>query len=379
MQRYIPYYFLVLLPAWLAACVKPYTPEPVKADNHFLVVDGVINASPGSETTISLSRTTRLGDSLVFNPERNAQVWIEGSSGGSYPVADWGDGTYRSGPLTLQQSGAYRLRIRTAAGKEYQSDFVPVKVAPPIDSLNWKQDNNIVISVNTHDPAGNTRYYRWEYKETWEYHSFYETDLYVKDRYIYYADSNFQVYRCWDSAYSSDIVTRSTVNLSEDQVRNYPVATVIRNSGKMAVRYSILVKQYAITEGAFRFWQILEKNTEQLGTLFDAQPSQLKGNLVCVSDPAEPVIGFVSAGTASEARIFIDAADLVDWVPDISGFGCPLITVPYNTVDYRIFDYPDTSYSPYYFVTGGGMVLSKKYCLVCTELGGTNFKPSYWR
>ena len=58
---------------------------------------------------------------------------------------------------------------------------------------------------------------------------------------------------------------------------------------------------------------MMKKNTESLGTIFDAQPSEIKGNIYSASDPAEPVIGYISATTIEEKRIFIEQADLDGW------------------------------------------------------------------
>jgi hypothetical protein len=49
---------------------------------------------------------------------------------------------------------------------------MPVQNNPPIDSISWKRDEEGVrVFVNTHNPEGNTRYYRWEFEETWEIRS----------------------------------------------------------------------------------------------------------------------------------------------------------------------------------------------------------------
>jgi hypothetical protein len=39
------------------------------------------------------------------------------------------------------------------------------------------------------------------------------------------------------------------------------------------------VYQYALTKDQYDYWTELKKNSEQLGTLFDAQPSQLNSNI----------------------------------------------------------------------------------------------------
>jgi hypothetical protein len=79
---------------------------------------------------------------------------------------------------------------------------------------------------------------------------------------------------------------------------------------QLSVLYSIFVRQYALTEDGYNFLSLMQSNTESLGTIFDPQPSQLKGNIQCLTNPNEPVVGYVSAGTVQQQRIFISRNQL---------------------------------------------------------------------
>lgn len=370
---------ILLTVAWLIACKKPYNPPEIRTETNFLVIEGSIACGADAVTTIILSRTTNPGDSILFHPELNAFVYIDEEQGSIFPITEQGDGIYRTQPLNLDPTKKYRLKIRTADNKNYISDYVSVKTSPAIDSLTWKQDGDVTVSVNTHDPLNNTRYYRWEYNETWTYASLFHAEWIVKDGWIYVHDSITQIDSCWRTANSNNIVLGSSVALSEDVISDFPVAIIPQHHEKIGKRYSILVKQYALTEEAFRYLQLIKKNTEQLGTLFDAQPSQLKGNIHSADNPNEPVIGFVTASTITEKRMFILHDQLTDWKPtySIESCGAPII-INQNPVDYRIWDYPDPTYTIYYYIMGGTMAIIKKTCIDCRERGGTNVKPSFW-
>ena len=380
MKRILQILSVILLSiSGLPGCKKPYNPPEIKTETNFLVVDGSITCGNNAVTSITLSRTTNLGDSILFNPELNAVLSIEQEQGTIFPVTEQGNGVYISQPLNLDPAKKYRLQIRTAGNKNYVSDYVTAKTSPAIDSLTWKQDGDVTISVHTHDPLNNTRYYRWEYNETWTYASLFHAEWIVKDGWIYVHDSITQIDSCWRSANSNNIVVGSSVALSEDVISDFPVAVVPQHHEKIGKRYSILVKQSALTEEAFRYLQLIQKNTEQLGTLFDAQPSQLKGNIHPADNPNEPVIGFISASTVTEKRIFIQHDQLTDWVPtySIETCGNPLI-INQNMTDYRIWDYPDPAYTILYYIMGGTMAIIKKPCIDCRERGGVNVKPSFW-
>ncbi|HRO69173.1 MAG TPA: DUF4249 domain-containing protein [Chitinophagaceae bacterium] len=360
-----------------SGCKKPYEPRVLSTITNFLVVDGNIAVGNDQVTRIVLSRTTRLSDSVTFDPENNATVLIEQEQGGMIQLFNRNNGLYESPVLSLQPGANYRLRVLTA-NKEYFSEFVSARVSPPIDSVTWRQDNDVFIYVNTHDPSNQTRYYRWEYVETWNYASFLVSPWAVSDGLIFVKDSLTQTDSCWRSLASSQILVASTAALSQDVVSNFQLARVQQHSEKIGMGYNILVRQYAITDEAYRYFSLIQKNTEQLGTLFDGQPSQLKGNIHCTQDPGEPVIGFVTASTVSEKRTVIRNKE-VDWNFIQPGPDCsPTIVIPQHPDNFKIYDYPDPEYTIYYYITGGTMRLAKKVCLDCRALGGTNEKPAFW-
>jgi len=67
-----------------------------------------------------------------------------------------------------------------------------------------------------------------------------------------------------------------------------------------------------LTSAAFNYLTLIEKNSQQLGTLFDPQPSELPGYIHSTSNPAEPVLGYLSAVAPQEKRLFIDASQVTD-------------------------------------------------------------------
>jgi hypothetical protein len=129
----------------------------------------------------------------------------------------------------------------------------------------------------------------------------------------------------------------------------------------------------------YGYYELMKKNTETLGTIFDAQPSEAIGNIKCISDPQEPVIGYVTASSIEEKRFFINASELSDWkfYED-----CPMGTVPNIPDSIRqayqsgssIFaaHYPDFGTRPDFYY------MSYKACVECPARGGILQKPSYW-
>jgi hypothetical protein len=145
----------------------------------------------------------------------------------------------------------------------------------------------------------------------------------------------------------------------------------------MEIRYSILVRQYPLDQQAYTYWLNVQKNSQNLGGLFDLQPGQLPGNIHGVTNPRDPVVGYVSACSIAEKRIFIDNDQLPGWQsnPDKS---CPILTVPPPDPNNVVFwNYPDTSFQLYYYASGS-MIITYKSCLNCEYQGGTIVKPDFW-
>lgn len=296
------------------SCKKAYEPNIVNDDLRLLVVEGVLNSGNDS-TFINISRTVKLDQGTGINPEKNAQVSVESESGTTYQLEEKNDGEYVAGALPIDPTAKYRLQIKTADGKTYLSTYEEVKVNPEIDNISYdKKSDGLRININTHDASNNARYYRWHYEETWEFNtsfkSFYKSN---GDTVLGRDMVNDDIYHCWSDDKSRAILLGSSAKLSQDIIKDAQLTSIPAESEKIGVKYSILVKQYALTKNAFEFWQNLKKNTEQLGTIFDPQPSQIKGNITSESDPNEVVIGYFSICNVTQKRSFIDKSQLMSY------------------------------------------------------------------
>ena len=288
-------------------------------------------------------------------------------------------GVYTSPPLNLDITQNYSLAITTTDNRKYASDPVICRQTPPIDSLWWEEPGDFTVYVNTHDPANNIHYYRWDYTETYENDAQLQTAWGENNHLIYAVDSSNQRFKCYSSAHSTNIMVNTSANLGQDMIQRFPVEVVPNGDPRINLKYSVLVRQYALTEDAYNYWSLAQKTSQRLGTLFDLQPSQLVGNIHCLTNPGEPVIGFMSASTIQQQRIFVFQSDLLNWIHNPPVYQCDTLEIPTNGMDYRIYDYPDSNYAPYYFNGPTVLVLATRKCLDCLLFGQTNQAPPYWR
>jgi hypothetical protein len=374
MNRSLLFYIVLIL----LSCKKPYNPTVVANSVNFLVVEGMINIG-GMESNIRLSRTTNLQD-LKSKPESGAEVTIENESNTTYSMMDFGGGNYRFfGNLTADVR--YRLRIKTKAGATYLSDFVEYKLTKPIDQINAEiKPNGLLITLNSQDDTNNSTYYRFEYDETWQFQSRYESQLIVKNGSIINRNALENIYNCFGNSSSSAITIASTAKLSKDILYKSPITFIKSTDEKISIRYSILVRQYAISEQEYNFWETLKKNTENVGSIFDPQPSFVSGNIKCVSNPSEKALGYIGAGSFTEQRIFVDKSNLPQEWKKEDPFKCELDSIPVSNIDLFL---NNPNYTPVYSLTDAGKNIIAYYgsnikCVDCTTRG-TKQKPIFWQ
>ena len=306
------------LMALLSACTDSYLPDVLQNPEGFLVVDGFIN--PQGITIFKLTRTYAIGAKTAPPAEAKATVYVEEESGPRYALRESPAGTYASaGALALNPTKRYRLHLNTAGGQEFASDYVAVKITPPLDQVKWQiTPDGLGVYLSTHDDTKRTQYYRLETDETWEITPVYSPAI----------EYNFGIRNiavpfprlCYGNAHSTVVQLEKTTSYTEDALVDYRVRLLPSNSERLFTRYSLLVQQHALTKEEYGYWEQLRKNTENLGTLFDPQPSQLTGNVRCLTNPNTPALGYVGAHSLAEKRIFIARTDLPRSQRVLSGY-----------------------------------------------------------
>ncbi len=362
----------------LLTCKEPFAPAIVAKNNSYLVVEGLINTGADS-TFIKLSRTSPLEDKTSIKPELGAVVNVEADNNQSYPLKDLGKGVYASAGLNLDPNKKYRLKIKTSNNKTYLSAFVEAKVSPVIDSLSYEvKDDGVQIYSNTHDPSNKSIYYRWEYADAWQFTALNYSLMIAQGGIVRDRTAEEQIFACWGSSNSTNIILGSSAKLEQDVINKAPVLFIAAGSEKISKKYSILVKQYILTKEGFEFWEGLKKNTENLGSIFDAQPSQLIGNIHNVVDADEPVLGFISAGTTQQKRIFIEREKLpTTWLTKYP-FECRTDTLRGADVARFIHTNIVVVLEKVPAEQKGGYVTAPKECADCTIRGVTK-KPAFWQ
>lgn len=371
---------LLTLVITLGGCKERFEPDIQMYETGFLVVEGYINIGTKVITTLTLSRTTPVNQSKVKVSETNALVTIENSTGESFQLLQTEPGVYISDSLTLSLSETYRINI-SIAGKIYLSDFVTPIETPDIDSVYWQlqANNDVLISISTHDYTGEVQLYQWEYDEVWEIKSPF-LSLYDYTGGTTFMNRTAEEIRnmqtCWKYKENYGFNTFSTKDLEQNAVLNRPVLNIPNNSERLSVRYSIEVRQHALSNEGYAYIQLILKNSESLGTFFDPLPGQLTGNIYCTST-SEPVVGLIGAYSTKTKRIEITSAE----VPTSNySLGCLDTLIMYDSESLSTLMRYNLALKFHFSepLVRDGVYIIPNYCADCRTLGGTNIKPAHW-
>jgi Domain of unknown function (DUF4249) len=363
----------------LIRCVEPYDLPVGEGDVKFLVVDGFLNTADG-KVTVNLFRATKITTAgLPF--EENSLVTLEDSDGNTYPLTALDSGRYTGTVPTLDFDNQYRLYIKTAAGKEYRSAFIAIRHTPEIKEVGWKAyPDGTQITVDTEGENNNTRYYRWTFEETWEYHTRYVSYLTFNDTGVVVPRLPDQMIdKCYRTVPSTQIYTMSTVPFAEDIVNDYELPFLPIGTEKLSHRYSILVKQYAISKETYEYLEKLKKTSQGLSGLYAPQPSTVKGNIRNIADASEAVLGYFDAGQSTEKRLLIGKEGVPSYLQldyRDNSIVCWFDTLqnPPNTDRFVLGDYAfdrDTQEFK-------GITFTTVECADCRVKKGVTKKPEFW-
>lgn len=388
-------------------CIEEIEIETESFENA-LVIDAIIT-NEDKQHEVFLSRTYPFEDGGT-NPESNANVTITGN-GTIYEFEEDDAGRYVSKTsFRAVPNVDYQLQISTNNGRTYNSSLMRLTPIAQIDALyairetNDDGTNGMSMYVDTYDPTGNSKYYRYEYEETFKVQppSFVNQDLiriilpqdpfndcYICSVKLVVRSEDKRI--CYRTETSQNINLTNTNDFTEDRVSRYLTHFVRSDDYKISHRYSLLVKQYVHSGEVYNYLDALSNFSEE-GSLFSqVQPGFIASNLVSETNLNEKVIGFFEAASVSTKRIFFNYDDFYPNEPlppyiNSCQPSAPLRCVPenFNTVrcgglmngiDRNIIVYRgmNTGQIP----RGGAYLMVDRECGDCTALGDIE-PPEFW-
>ena len=302
--------YLILMLFVLAGCIEPYNAKTDSIDS-ILVVEGIIT---GETTQITLSKSVGLDESLAGEENmdkfavNHAVVYVECEDGAkSAETYSSGGGKYLIETGELNPDKKYRLAIHLE-GEEYHSSFVAPAVSPPVE-VSFTCDASLIhVCVTTYGHENQPGYYLWSFKEDWEITAtMYGDYASINGRLVFNnLDSPNNRYYCWKKDSSMNLILGTTEKLIENTIREKRIHSFRRTDDRSSFLYRVIVQQNTIHKEAYDFFNNLKKNIEQTGSIFGAIPSEIMGNIRCVSNPAIPVIGYVDVSSSASDEQYLN-------------------------------------------------------------------------
>lgn len=398
--------FLIILIVFTTfTCIDPFYPE-LTSYKPLLVVEGLIT-NENSSYIVRLSHTTQGKDSTTEKVS-DATVSFTDEAGYKTQLTACGNGIYKSDSLTFRGEigKSYRLHIKTSNGNEYQSDSCTMLPVPGIDTIYYEKDmkllNNqsiarqgISIYVDTKGGSDDKYFLRWEYDEAWKF------SVPLPKVYDYFNDStiipisNSDVKEfCWKSAKSTGILTGAILTGESGLLKKQPIQFIAPEiSDRLTIRYSILIKQYSVSQKEYDYWNYLKQVSETEGDIFGSQPFAVLSNIKNINNPSEQVLGYFQVSAVEQKRRFISFDETIPLGIPLYHNSCKRIAK--TPLDYQAPWAPPFTFDDLYnmFLSRPGyafiepvynesgqlikLVFTSSECADCT-ITGTEKKPDFW-
>jgi hypothetical protein len=313
---------LIFLSLIISSCTEPYGIQTNTFEDALVIEATITNELKKQE--IKISRTFTFEESKP-KFESNAIVYLTDDLGNIFNFNEENGKYISEFEFEAIPNRRYKLYIITSNGKQYTSTTEILKEPSSQLEINSNKNNiygveGVEIIANSFDPTGNSKYYRFEYEETYKIKSPKWTTNKLN---ITYNHNNYEVTTwltqkdydsstCYNTVSSNEILLVNTSGLNDDKVADFSIRFLPQNNHIIAYRYSILVKQYVQNLEAHTFYKTLKDFSSDGSILSPNQPGFIEGNINNISNKSEKVIGFFDVSSVSEKRIFFNYNDFFE-------------------------------------------------------------------
>lgn len=371
---------LVALIGLVVSCVEEIAIESVGFEEA-IVIEGTIT-NEAKQHQIKLSKVFAI-DNNGPGHLSGASVKVTGNS--EYVFEETEPGIYISRDSFAARAGVdYQLQV-LVNGEEYESDPMQLTGTSSIGELeatriDYRGENGVAITLDNQTSTGSPNYYRYEYIETFKFNANYYKikDIVIEDGMPVEVPKIKEEYTCYRTEGSQEIILANTNSLSEDSVNDLLINFIGSDNPKISNRYSILVKQYVISRGAYTYYKILEELSGSDNLFSQSQPGFFSGNITNINNPVEKVIGYFDVSSVTSRRTYFNYEDFYDPQSIRPRF------VPFAACEPAVYDTPTLivmveSGTVKWAETLGehSFKVVPARCVDCTRFG-TNEKPEFW-
>ncbi len=367
-----------------SSCIERYDNDYQLDFVPLLVVDGIItNESENQEIILSRSIDVQ---SYGLNAFSGCDVFVIDESGDHYIFYETKDGHYQ-GIIPMEKlvvGNFFKVLITSPNGSEYESGYEEMTFCPKVDSVYYElteprynqstqqMGDGVQIYVDLKVDDSYSQFYRWKLIETYEYHATWPIKRYWAGQWFDEMPADYSKFICYKNSLVRELYSVTTQYVDEEYLKA-PLIYVDNSSQRLLFKYSLLVKQFSLSQNSYRYWDLLKQNSQENGGLFDKQPANIVGNIKCTTNPSEKVLGYFSVSSVTTKRIFIEHVEELEF-KDL--FCDPIIIEGMDIIYSGPADWPIYIAPPP--ENPNGIYSGSKKCFDCTEAGGFIEKPDFW-
>lgn len=324
---------LLLLTIFIISCQEPYDPDLGEVQKA-LVVDAKITNNPGPYL-VTLRNSNSFDSAGYFSVVSGAEIYVTDQYGNvfSFYENDALKGFYYSlEEFQAMEGNTYTLFITTPDQARYES--APQTLLPllPADTLFATKGEQTEIKENgagakvpvsvtganlfidiAEDPAQALQTYRIESISYIQYIKEVETP------------TGSVYFFCWKKKSSNNILlTGSDYKVISPELRSQKAGFLPLGrehyslaQNELLTDYGAIINLHRLNPDTYKFYQQLKELLEAEGKLFDPVPSQIKGNIRCISSPEKLVLGFFEASSVGTFGYHLES-DAEDAIPVFS-------------------------------------------------------------
>lgn len=383
--------FLIFFGLLLNSCTEPHILETNTYEEALVVEATITNELKKQE--ITLTKTSRFEDTEI-QIEKGANVFIKDNSGTQYDFKEESGKYVSTTEFQATPEKEYRLFISTKDGRSFESTTEKLSHVNPMQNVTASIENKdnkrgVSIRINSFDPSNSSKYYRYEYEETYKIIAPKWTSLKASldaNNSLVLTPNSSDTKVCYSSKKNTDLLLINTTNLNEDRV-NYQIRFIGDDNYIISHRYSIYIKQYVENLAAYTYYKTLDKISKSGSLLSPLQPGFLNGNIKASNNSDYKVTGFFDVASVSAERIYFNYVDLFPGEPlppyytDCTEF-CYSVNAPYDMPCTRSPSYHSDLEAGTITFLADQLTLPVPYwvespCGDCTTFS-SNIRPPFW-
>lgn len=360
-------------------CIEEFEPK-LKSSSDIIVIEGsIIQEDILQFITVSMASSL---DDPEFRPVSQCQVTVIDKYNNRFRFYENEPGIYScyidEDFLTVENW--FQLQVNTTKGEKYVSDTVSIIQSSEIDSLYYNveyyqsssttSEKGLQFYADLKAPENSTKFFLWTVDETWEIRTFYKiTGYYDRFHNGIYEEIIDSLKYCWSTDRINRFFTSSTTKLVKNEKKKIYLNHVDQYDPKLNFKYSILVKQYGLSETAYNYWNNINVASYRSGGIYQVQPSQSVTNIRNVNQPDELVLGLFWASSFTEKRIFFSGP--LSYVQE----NCNIVECVFPCDPIKFMR--GLGNDIVYFNVAEEIIINQE-CINCTAKGATTVKPDFW-